>query len=275
MEFIKFFTIKCEARLFPNEKNIDELGGFRNYEKIFNNVYYILEGLENEFKSSNVAVPFKLRLMRNFLKTIGMIAEENREELVAKFLKEKEDNLYMRIHKFIEEVKVVKSVVANDRGEQVEKLRYESKMSVLVRYQASNLFLYWIEDLQEKKVREGEELNYFVTEFVRLIDREEDFAHYCTNVIRQMLRNIDLTKTIAEICDDLSDKVIINDLFLSTLNRDVIDGKYDNNMAVVLVDYFCRNIDEPDLQDDLEGDAYSSQCIQSLYPNFEEVLKKV
>lgn len=181
----------------------------------------------------------------------------------------------MRIHKFIEEVKVVKSVVANDRGEQVEKLRYESKMSVLVRYQASNLFLYWIEDLQEKKVREGEELNYFVTEFVRLIDREEDFAHYCTNVIRQMLRNIDLTKTIAEICDDLSDKVINSDLFLSTLNRDVIEGKYDNNMAVVLVDYFCRNIDEPDVEDDLEGDAYLSQCIQSLYPNFEEVLKKV
>lgn len=43
----------------------------------------------------------------------------------------------------------------NDRDEDVVKLRYESKMAVLVRYQASNLFLYWIEDLQNQEVHEG------------------------------------------------------------------------------------------------------------------------
>lgn len=99
--FIRSFTERCNEKLFPNEHNIDELGGFRNYEFLFNNVYYILEGLENEFRGSGVSVPFRLRLMRNFLKTIGMIAADNREQLVNSFLSEKEDNLYLRIHRFI------------------------------------------------------------------------------------------------------------------------------------------------------------------------------
>ena len=51
--------------------------------------------------------------MRNFLKTIGMIAEDNREDLVFKFLSEKEANLYLRIHRFIEEVKQSKSRIIN------------------------------------------------------------------------------------------------------------------------------------------------------------------
>jgi hypothetical protein len=47
IEFMKWFTEKCEVRLFPNENNIEALKGFKNYEFIFSNVYYILEGLEN------------------------------------------------------------------------------------------------------------------------------------------------------------------------------------------------------------------------------------
>ena len=86
---------------------------FRNYEFIFNNIYYILEGLETELKDNDIHVPFRLRLMRNFLKTIGMIAEDNREDLVFKFLSEKEANLYLRIHRFIEEVKQSKSRIIN------------------------------------------------------------------------------------------------------------------------------------------------------------------
>lgn len=53
-----YFAKKCSENLFPKEQNITNLGGFRNYEYIFNNVYYILEGLENEFGSSGVTVPF-------------------------------------------------------------------------------------------------------------------------------------------------------------------------------------------------------------------------
>jgi len=46
-------------------------------------------------------------------------------------------------------------------------------------------------------------------------------------------------------------------------------------MAVVLVDYFCRNIEEPEVDEKLEGPAFESSCIQSLYPSFEEMMNKL
>lgn len=75
---MKWAISRCDLLLFPSSENMDNLGGFKNYEFVFNNVYYILEGLENEYKSYGIAVPFKMRLMRNFLKTIGNIAEDER-----------------------------------------------------------------------------------------------------------------------------------------------------------------------------------------------------
>ena len=45
-------------------------------------------------------------------------------------------------------------------------------------------------------------------------------------------------------------------------------------MSVVLVDYFCRNIKEPEVDEALKGVEYESACIQSLYPSFEEGVRK-
>jgi hypothetical protein len=75
---MKWAITRCDLLLFPSKENMDNLEGFKNYEFIFNNVYYILEGLENEYRNFGVQVPFQMRLMRNFLKTIGNISEDER-----------------------------------------------------------------------------------------------------------------------------------------------------------------------------------------------------
>lgn len=46
LNFTKQFVQNCALHLDPNLINIDLMGGFNQYEKVFNNVYYILEGLE-------------------------------------------------------------------------------------------------------------------------------------------------------------------------------------------------------------------------------------
>lgn len=46
-------------------------------------------------------------------------------------------------------------------------------------------------------------------------------------------------------------------------------------MSVVLVDYFCRNIDEPQPDEDIDGPPFWSFCLHSLYPSFEEILVKL
>jgi hypothetical protein len=66
----------------------------------------------------------------------------------------------------------------------------------------------------------------------------------------------------------LSDISIEGNLLLKVLNKNVLDNEYNNNMSVVLVDYFCRNLDDPEPEQDLEGAQFNSFCVQTLYPSF-------
>jgi hypothetical protein len=47
---------------------------FANYEMIFNNIYYTLEGLESEYSSINVVkIPIRMKLLRSFIKIVGIV----------------------------------------------------------------------------------------------------------------------------------------------------------------------------------------------------------
>lgn len=88
-----------------------------------------------------------MRLMRNFLKTIGSIAEDEREELVKKFYNEKESNIYIRINNFVEEIKAAEKT-QDVEGRQIIVKKYENKMQLILKYQAGNLYMYWIRSIQ-------------------------------------------------------------------------------------------------------------------------------
>lgn len=56
-------------------------------------------------------------------------------------------------------------------------------MAFIVKYQSSNLFYFWLCDIKERDIKEGEEIDIFTKAFIRLTNEHEDFAHYSGNVL--------------------------------------------------------------------------------------------
>lgn len=55
-----------------------------------------------------------------------------------------------------------------------------------------------------------------------------------------------------------------------------MEANFNNNLSVVLVDYFCRNLVDPDPGEEvMEGADLDVFCLESLFPQFEEFMKKI
>lgn len=87
-------------------------------------------------------------------------------------------------------------------------------MQLILKYQAGNLYMYWIKSIQENHIREGPELELFTRQLIKLINTEEDFAHSCSDTMGKLFKHIELDAEIGEICDALSDHSIEGNLIL-------------------------------------------------------------